>query len=144
MDIKKTLEIIKEKYGNISWYMFSPFYADTEGTVCDTGIILFCKETTFHCYSDTVDTSFNAIDVISIQHAKKENVLKYVCGKTGRLKYMGTLPSLFADSLDVVDFEDNKSIFLKIKGTEFKQVLKIASCKQKYSMEEYNRSKNQF
>lgn len=134
--------MLKQIYSNrISWHMESPFYADSDGKLCETGVIVFCTDTDFHCYGDGVDTAFAAIDVLTVEHAKKDSVLDFVNGKSSKLKYLGSLPSLFTDSLDVIELDGKKQLFLKIKGTEFKQMLKIASCKQKYSMEEYNRTK---
>lgn len=142
MDIEKTLAQLELRYSKpISWYMFSPFYADSDGNVCETGVLLFCENTSFHCYSDTVDSSFSAIDVLTIDHAKRTNVLDFVHGKDKKLKCMGSLPAMFTDSLDVIELDNKKMIFLKIKGTEFKQMLKIAASKQKYSMEEFHRTK---
>ncbi len=144
MDTKEILSQLENRFSKkISWYLFSPFYADTEGNISEDGVLLFNIDTRFHCYNQNIDTSFDAIDVLTIEHAKKENVMAFLSGGNSKLKCMGTLPAVFCDSVDVIELDNKRTVFLKIKGTQFKQMLKIAASKQKYSMEEYNRSRTQ-
>lgn len=145
MEIKERLEQLERRYGKrITWYYESPFYADSDGNISENGCILFCMETSFYCVTDKSELSFEAMSVLSLQHASKTVALDYATRKTEKLRCLGSIPALFVDSVDVIELENDRIVFLKLKGTEFKQMLKIAASKQKYSTVEYNRSRCDF
>lgn len=142
MNIKELYESLKAEYGDeFNWNNVSSFYADTDGRICENGALIFNTGTIFHICSESSEECFEAMDVLSVDHARKSDVIEYISGKRPKLRRIGSIPSLFCDSVDVVELDNGNLFFLKLKGTEFKQMLKIASGKQKYSITEYNKAK---
>lgn len=133
-------ELEKHAGGKISWHTRASFYADTEGNLIEDGVLLYLTDVTFHCHGPKFECSFDAIDVLYTDDVRKSDVIDLVRGNRKKVSRINPISAIFTDTVLSLDFGDGRMKFLKIKSSEFRQILRIAQAKQKYSTTVNNRN----
>ena len=133
-------ELEKHSGGKISWNTRSSFYADTEGNLIEEGVLLYLTDVTFHCLGPEFDCSFDAIDVLYTDDVRRSDVIDLVRGNRNKVSRINPISAIFTDTVLSLDFGDGRMKFLKVKSSEFRQILRIAQAKQKYSTTVNNRN----
>lgn len=135
MTDSELIQMLQEKCGQpISWYTRSSFYADTAGNLIEDGVLLYLTDVTFHYYSPSLEGSFRAIDVLYVDDVRKSDAIEMVSGNRTKISRINPVSALFTETVLALDFGANRFRFLKIKVSEFKQLLRVAQAKQKYSL----------
>ena len=71
---------------------------------------------------------------------RKSDVIDLIRGNRKKVSRINPISAMFTDTVLSLDFGDNRMKFLKLKSSEFRQILRIAQAKQKYSLTVYNRN----
>ena len=133
-------ELEKESGAKITWSTRTSFYADTEGTLLENGVFMYLTDVTFHCRGEGFDCSFDAIDVLYTDDVRRSDVIDLIQGNRRKVSRINPISAMFTETVLSLDFGDNRMKFLKLKSSEFRQILRIAQAKQKYSLTVYNRN----
>ena len=129
------IQMLQEKCGQpISWYTKSSFYADTAENLIEDGVLLYLTDVTFHYYCPSLEGSFQAIDVLYVDDVRKSDAIDLVLGNRTKISRVNPISAVFTDTVLALDFGSNRFRFFKIKVSEFKQLLRVAQAKQKYSL----------
>ena len=135
MTDSELIQKLQEKHEDqISWYTRSSFYADTAGNLVEDGVLLYLTDVTFHYYCPSLEGSFQAIDVLYVDDVRKSDVLDLIAGNRTKVSRINPIGALFTETVLALDFGANRFRFFKIKVSEFKQLLRVAQAKQKYSL----------
>ena len=135
MTDSELIAVLQQKHTeNITWYTRSSFYADTTGVILEDGVLLYLTDVTFHCYAPGFEGSFTAIDILYTDDVRKTDAIEFVSGHRNKISRINPFSAMFTETLLALDFGKNRYRFLKIKTTEFKQLLRVAQAKQKYSL----------
>ena len=135
MTDSELIGMLQQKHSdNITWYTRSSFYADTTGIILEDGVLLYLTDITFHCYAPGFEGSFTAIDILYTDDVRKSDAIELVSGHRNKISRINLISALFTETLLALDFGKNRYRFLNIKTTEFKQLLRVAQAKQKYSL----------
>lgn len=135
MTDSELIAVLQQKHTeNITWYTRSSFYADTTGVILEDGVLLYLTDVTFHCYAPGFEGSFTAIDILYTDDMRKSDAIELVSGHRNKISRINPISAMFTETLLALDFGKNRYRFLKIKTTEFKQLLRVAQAKQKYSL----------
>lgn len=135
MTDSELIGMLQQKHSeNITWYTRSSFYADTTGVILEDGVLLYLTDVTFHCYAPGFEGSFTAIDILYTDDVRKSDAIEFVSGNRNKINRINPISSMFTETVLALDFGKNRYRFLKIKTTEFKQLLRVAQAKQKYSL----------
>ena len=65
---------------------------------------------------------------------RKSDAIEFVSGNRSKINRINPVSAMFTETVLALDFGKNRYRFLKIKTTEFKQLLRVAQAKQKYSL----------
>ena len=135
MTDSELIAVLQQKHSeNITWYTRSSFYADTTGVVLEDGVLLYLTDVTFHCYAPGFEGSFTAIDILYTDDVRKSDAIELVTGHRNKINRINPISAMFTETVLALDFGKNRYRFLKIKTTEFRQLLRVAQAKQKYSL----------
>ena len=135
MTDSELIQMLQEKYSEkISWYTRSSFYADTAGNLIEDGVLLYLTDVTFHIYCPALEGSFQAIDILYVDDVRKSDAIEMVSGNRSKISRINPISAMFTETVLALDFGANRYRFLKIKVSEFKQILRVAQAKQKYSL----------
>ena len=115
-----------------SWKTEISFYADTDRNTFEKGGITL-DDVTFTITSDGFETSFKAIDVFFTEKVFKKDVLEFLEGKRTKVGRANPLVAFTSETLTSIELDGDRVLYLKFNSSEFKQLLKIAQAKQKYS-----------
>lgn len=115
-----------------SWNTEISFYADTDKNTFEKGNISL-DDVTFTITSSGFETSFKAMDVFFTEKVFKKDVLEFLEGKRTGVGRANPLIAFTSETLTSLELDGNRIIYLKFNSGEFKQLLKIAQAKQKYS-----------
>jgi len=115
-----------------SWKTEIGFYADTDRNTFDKGEISL-DDVTFTITSDGFETTFKAMDVCFTEKVFKKDVIEFLEGKRERVGRANPLVAFTSETITSLELDDKKILYLKFNAGEFKQLLKIAQAKQKYS-----------
>ena len=119
---------------NTAWQTHCPYYADTDKTEKPDGITLSQDGVCFSiCSADGFSFTFEALDVLFTDSVKKSDVQAFIAGTLDKVKRANPLTSIGAPKLLSLELEGGKTLYLELKGPQFKQLLSIAQAKQKYS-----------
>lgn len=141
MDDRQLIAELEKRNGvKISWHTRSSFYADTEWNLIEEGVLLYLTDVTFHCLGPEFDCSFDAIDVLYTDDVRRSDVIDLVRGNRNKVSRINPISAIFTDTVLSLDFGDGRMKFLKVKSSEFRQILRIAQAKQKYSTTVNNRN----
>ena len=134
MTDSETIARLEKKTGlSITWHQDCSFYADSNGTILENGVLLYLTDITFHVHADGFDDSFMAMDVLYTDPVLKTDALDFVTGKASRVKRANPFKALTNETLLSVELDGKRFMFFKMKGSQFRQLLSIAQAKQKYS-----------
>ena len=135
MTDSELIAMLQEKHSErITWYTRSSFYADTAGNIMKDGVLLYLTDVTFRIYAPDFEDYFTAIDILYTDDVRKTDAIEFVSGHRNKISRINPFSAMFTETLLALDFGKNRYRFLKIKTTEFKQLLRVAQAKQKYSL----------
>lgn len=129
----------KETGAKVSWQSTAEFYADTDGNIGEN--VFVCQaEYTFYFSDGNFTASMYAPAINFNDLATRKNAIAYVKKEVPKLRYTSPVVQLFGDAVHVFEFDNDKKVFVKIKGNQLYSLIDIAISKQKYSLTEYNKT----
>ena len=141
MDRTAILTQLEALHGRITWHTEASFYADTQGNLLEEGVLLYLTDVTFRIWSPALEGSFDAIDVLYTDEVRKAEVLELVSKKRAKVSRVNPISAMFTETVTALDFGGNRMRFFKFKVSEFRQLLRVAQAKQKYSLTVADRNK---